>query len=188
MKKIYIKKFRIIVLVVCVMVNITGCSHAGNVKDQDLGEDLACFIEYSESGDTLKGVRRLSDGQIIVTPALYLSITADSCLVVASKGDFSHEVWKTDGTRIGKFDTFTGFKRGCYVGTRYRITCYYFPRYDLLLCSDQVRQGKHGICIKVDGRWQVRAYDGKLLWEGDDQPAQEDWDHTYGTEFILNMQ
>lgn len=54
MKKIYIKKFRFIVLVVCVMVNITGCSHAGNVKDQDLGEDLACFIEYSESGDTLK--------------------------------------------------------------------------------------------------------------------------------------
>lgn len=143
-----------------------------------LNDRLVCFAEADGKGGSLKGVRRIADGQVLVQPGPYLAVTADSCFIVAQKGTYSFEVWKTDGTRVGRFDTFTGFKRGYYIGTRYRTTTLYFPRYDLLLRSGQVRQGNHALCIRVDGIWQVRTYDGRLLWESDTLPAPEDWDKT----------
>lgn len=172
-----IRKFKDLLFIVIVAVNMLGCSSAG--EEKGLGYGLVCFTEHEDDGSILKGVRRISDNRIMVSPALYNSITADSCFIIASKGAFSHDVWKTDGTHIGTFDTFTGFSRGYYIGTLYRTTCYYFPKYDLLLRSESVQQGKHGICIEVNGQWQVRAYDGKLLWEGDVKPEQEEWDKTY---------
>ena len=113
-----------------------------------LNDRFVCFAETGEKGEILKGVRRIADGQILIQPG------------------------------IGKFDTFTGFKRGYYIGTKYRTTTLYFPRYDLLLRSEQVQQGKHALCIQVDSTWQIRSYDGSLLWESDTLPAQDDWDKT----------
>lgn len=148
-------------------------------QEYNLNDRLVCFAETGEKGESLKGVKRISDGQIVVQPGPYLTVNADSCFIVAQKGTYSFEVWKAeDGTRVGKFDTFTGFKRGYYIGTKYRTTTFYFPRYDLLLRSEQVRQGNHALCIRVDSTWQVRSYDGRLLRESDTLPAQEDWDKT----------
>lgn len=147
-------------------------------QECQLNDQFICFAETGEKGEILKGVRRIADGQILIQPGSYLSVTADSCFIVAQKGTYSFEVWKTDGTRIGKFDTFTGFKRGYYIGTKYRTTTLYFPRYDLLLRSEQVQQGKHALCIRMDSTWQIRSYDGSLLWESDTLPAQDDWDKT----------
>ena len=147
-------------------------------QEYNLNDELICFTESNNKGEKMKGIRRIADGQILIQPGPYLSVTADSCFIVAQKGTYSFEVWKTDGTRIGKFDTFTGFNRGYYIGTRYRTTTLYFPRYDLLIRSEQVRQGKHALCIRVDNNWQVRSYDGRLLWESSSMPAQEDWDKT----------
>lgn len=98
----------------------------------------------------LKGVKHKTDGMILVSPSPYISISADSCFTVASKSIYNHEVWKTDGTYIGKFDTFTGFKRGFYIGTKYRMTMLYFPENDLPLQSEHVSFGKHAICLKRD--------------------------------------
>lgn len=148
-------------------------------QEYRLNDRFVCFAETGEKGECLKGVRRISDGQVVVQSGPYLAVTADSCFIVAQKGTYSFEVWKADdGTRVGRFDTFTGFKRGYYIGTRYRTTTLYFPRYDLLLRSEQVRQGNHALCIRVDSTWQVRGYDGSLLWESDTLPEQDDWDKT----------
>lgn len=147
-------------------------------QEYRLNDRLVCFAGADGKGGSLKGVRRIADGQVLVQPGPYLSVTADSCFIVARKGAYSLEVWKTDGTRVGRFDTFTGFKRGYYIGTLYRTTTLYFPRYDLLLRSEQVRQGNHALCIRTDSTWQVRTYDGRLLRESDTLPAREDWDKT----------
>lgn len=148
-------------------------------QEYNLNDRLVCFAETGEKGESLKGVKRILDGQIVVQPGPYLTVNADSCFIVAQKGTYSLEVWKAeDGTHVGKFDTFTGVKRGYYIGTKYRTTTLYFPRYDLLLRSEQVRQGNHALCIRVDSTWQVRSYDGRLLRESDTLPAQEDWDKT----------
>ena len=125
-------------------------------QECQLNDQFICFAETGEKGEILKGVRRIADGQILIQPGSYLSVTADSCFIVAQKGTYSFEVWKTDGTRIGKFDTFTGFKRGYYIGTKYRTTTLYFPRYDLLLRSEQVQQGKHALCIRVDSTFKEK--------------------------------
>lgn len=141
-----------------------------------LNDQLVSFVEADGKGGSLKGVRRIADGQILVQPGPYQSVTADSCFIVARKGAYSFEVWKADGTRIGKFDTFTGFKRGYYIGTNYRTTTFYFPRYDLLVRSEEIRYGTHALCMRVEGIWQIRTYDGSLLQESGTLPAQEDWD------------
>lgn len=83
---------------------------------------------------------------------------------------------ETDGKYIGRFDTFTGFKRGFYVGTKYRTTTLYFPHNDLLLRSEHVKMGKHAICLQVGNTWQVMTYDGRVLSKSDVMPPQEEWD------------
>lgn len=165
-----------ILLLSCIITVIVmlGCSR--NVEEKDLGYNLVCFTEYGDDGSNIKGVKRKTDGMILVSPSLYASISADSCFIVASKSTYSHEVWKTDGTYIGKFDTFTGFKRGFYIGTRYRTTALYFPHHDLLLYSEHVIMGKHAICIQLDSIWQVMSYDGRLISKSDAMPSQEKWD------------
>lgn len=164
------------IAIAILLLALTSC----RPKQQEcrLNDRLVCFTEADGKGGSLKGVRRIADGKILVQPGPYQSVTADSCFIVAQKGTYSFEVWKTDGTRIGKFDTFTGFNRGYYIGTLYRTTTLYFPRYDLLLRSEQVRQGKHALCIQTDSTWQIRTYNGSLIWESNTMPAQDDWDKT----------
>lgn len=112
-----VKNFRNILLLICIACHIVGCKPGR--EEKNMGYDLVCFTEYDDDGSSLKGVKRRTDGKIIVSPSSYASVTADSCFIIASKSAYSHEVWKTDGKYIGRFDTFTGFKRGFYVGTKY---------------------------------------------------------------------
>lgn len=161
-------------VLICII--ILGCNRS--VEEKDLGYNLVCFTEYGDDGSHIKGVKRKTDGMILVSPSPYISISADSCFIVASKSTYNHEVWKTDGTYIGKFDTFTGFKRGFYIGTKYRMTMLYFPENDLLLQSEHVSLGKHAICLKRDSVWQVMTYSGKVVSKSDTLPAKEIWDIT----------
>lgn len=170
----YVKNFRNILLLICIACHIVGCKPGR--EEKNMGYDLVCFTEYDDDGSSLKGVKRRTDGKIIVSPSSYASVTADSCFIIASKSAYSHEVWKTDGKYIGRFDTFSGFKRGFYVGTKYRTTTLYFPHNDLLLRSEHVKMGKHAICLQVGNTWQVMTYDGRVLSKSDVMPPQEEWD------------
>lgn len=58
-------------------------------QECQLNDQFICFAETGEKGEILKGVRRIADGQILIQPGSYLSVTADSCFIVAQKGTFS---------------------------------------------------------------------------------------------------
>lgn len=146
-------------------------------KEYPLNECFTAFVVKDESRQELTGVRRNTDGQTVMEPDNYLSVSADSCFIVGRKGEFSFDVRRTDGTEVGTFDTFTGFARGYYMGTRYRTTCYYFPRYDLLLCSDQVEAGTHALLFGHGSYWEVRSYTGERLWQGKEKPDADEWNH-----------
>lgn len=166
-------------LLICFWIFI-GCQTGQ--KEEKLTDGLVCITETGKDGESLKGVKRLADGKILVEPAPYESVTADSCFIIARKSTYSLEVWKTDGTRIGRFDTFTGFGGRYYMGTKYKTTCYYFPRYDVLVCSEQVRQGVHVVCLKTKTGWEVRSYEGELVWQGTDEPDLQAVDKQFVTE------
>lgn len=140
----------------------SGCRQVPS--EQVLAEGLVTYKEVTDGGDTLTGVRRMTDNTVLVAPASYRSIRAEEHFLVCRKSEYSYEVFFRDtGKRLGKFDTFTRFVReGCdyYYGTSYRTYCFYFPKYGLTLRSDEVEMGVHNIRLKVDGEWQTRDFEG----------------------------
>lgn len=180
MQELMKKRIYLLFLLLIYSWTFIGCHN--EQKEEKLNDGLICFTETGKEGESLKGVKRLADGKILVEPAPYESVTADSCFIIARKSAYSLEVWKTDGTRIGLFDTFTGFGGRYYIGTKYKTTCYYFPRYNVLVCSEQVKQGVHVVCLKTEDGWEVRSYEGELVWQGTDEPDLQAVDKQFVTE------
>ena len=141
---------------------LAGCKQAPDGRA--LADGLSLYEVKDEAGTTLTGVRRATDGKVIVEPGAYMEVRAEEHFIVCRKGTYSFEVFFRDsGKRLGKFDTFTRFTReGCdyYLGTSYRASCYYFPKYGLDLRATEVESGLHELRLKVNGKWQTRKYDG----------------------------
>ncbi len=142
-----------------------GCRQV--TQEQVLAEGLVTYKEITDSGDTLTGVRRMADSTVLVAPANYRSIRAEEHFLVCRKGEYSYEVFFRDtGKKLGRFDTFNRFVReSCdyYIGTSYRTYCFYFPKHNLTLRTDEAEMNVHGIRLKVDGEWQTRDFEGGEL-------------------------
>lgn len=107
-------------------------------------------------------------GRYVVPPAPYLSIHADSSVIVCSRDDRCVDAFTTEGKRIGpgSFELFTKLPAGCaYMGTRYRNRTYYFPITRQIFNTVDAVQGTDLLFLMGEaGGCTILTYDGK--WVG----------------------
>ena len=83
MQELMKKRIYLLFLLLIYSWTFIGCHN--EQKEEKLNDGLICYTETGKDGESLKGVKRLADGKILVEPAPYESVTADSCFIIARK-------------------------------------------------------------------------------------------------------
>lgn len=85
---------------------LTACSQDSGERTLPLGGGLESYEEVSADGqDTLRGVRRIEDGQVVVPPGRFASFTVEEDVIRGTKpGDDYVWAFTLAGQPIGRFD------------------------------------------------------------------------------------
>lgn len=165
------KKARLFPLLFIGLILFSGCQK--EYHESRLTDTLVlCTITTQADSLTLLGVKvRTEDndtGHYVVPPAPYLSVQADSSVIVCTKKNNLMDAFTHKGKRIGSapFEVFTKLPTGCvYMGARYRIRTYYFPKTGQIINTEDAIQGaEHLFLMGEAGGCNILTYDGN--WVG----------------------
>lgn len=162
------KKLLFGLMVSLVAIIVTSCGFKS--QETPLYGNLVSFTAPGENKeDVLLGVKDKAADRVIVTPAYYEDIVADANLVICRVSGTKVEVYRHDGEPLGEgtYDTFTRMPQGnMYLGTNYATNTYYFPAQKTLINTETYLTGLKQIFLRVhSGEWEIRDYEGKLIWK-----------------------
>lgn len=152
---------------------IWSCT-SNSSKETALWGNLVSYTEEGAKGEILLGVKaKLGETEetdkIIITPDKYQSITADENFIICRVNDVKIKVFHHDGLPLGKgvFDTFTSMPKGeGYLGTKYKTRTFYFPMQKHTVTTKNSLTTLNEVIMLLDsGEWEIRNYDGNLLWK-----------------------
>ncbi len=162
------KKLLLGLMMSLVAIIVTSCGFKS--EETPLYGNLVSFTAPGENKEeVLLGVKDKAIDKVIVTPAYYEDIIADENLIICRVNGTKIEVYRHNGTPLSQepFDTFTRMPQGnIYLGTNYIFNTYYFPAQNVLIVTDTYVVGLKQIFLRISsGEWEVRDYDGNLLWK-----------------------
>lgn len=152
---------------------IWGCTSSSS-NETALWGNLVSYTEEVNGEEVLIGVKAKygktgEADQIIITPDKYQRITADENFIICRMNDIEIKVFNHDGTPFGEgvFDTFTSMPIGKgYLGTKYKTRTFYFPtQKHIVITQNSLTTLKEVIMLLDSGEWEIRNYDGDLLWK-----------------------
>ena len=143
----------------------TSCGKQSKTEPLSGNPALSTFTTTEKTGQSLTGVVHQT-GDIIIQPAAYKSVTADSYTITCTRMDGLQEVFKANGEPIGIFEMFTRWTANgdYYLGVRYLENTYYFPKKNLVLSSRQTHKEQNILLISCEEGWNIYDYEGNFLW------------------------
>lgn len=133
---------------------------------------ILCTITSQTDSLTLLGVKEKTGdndtGRYVVPPTPYLSVQADSSVIVCTQKNNLIDAFTHKGKRIGSapFEIFTKLPTGCvYMGARYKSRTYYFPKTGQIINTEDAIQGSEQLFLMGEaGGCHILTYDGD--WVG----------------------
>lgn len=126
---------------------------------------LSTYTSLAEDGATvLTGVIQTYSGKVVVDAGLYMGVTADRYTITCINPDNTISVYTTEGKEIGHFEMFTSWAGKYYMGVYYTTRTYYFPTVDEVVTCKNVLTEIEYLILETEKGWEVRTYDGTLLW------------------------
>ena len=157
------KKLSFILMMLVALISVS-CGFKSETSP--LTGELETFTEQSEDGNNiLVGVRNIQTGDILVSPDLYTSVTADEHLIICKDVDSLTFVYTTSGTKLGRYDMVTHWNNNgeYYLCAGYKTSCYYFPKIKEFVHAKGVYNGLKYLFLEIDELWQIRNYDGEFI-------------------------
>lgn len=157
-------RFAVVAIVFSAMVMISSCS--GLPKDVKLSDELVAYAELSDDNDTLWGVKDAFG--LVVKPGRYNKVgMVDNVITCEGKDDNLTYAFTEKGAYIGKFEIFTHWVENgdYYLGVKYKDRTFYFPKSGDIVKVDGVYFGLKAMFLDIDGKCEVRDYEGKCLWK-----------------------
>lgn len=143
----------------------TGCGFKST--ETPLNKNLTCYTALGKADDdTLRGVKN-NQGEILVEPADYTSITVDEHFIFCARANGQVNIFGLDGTPCGVFDVFERLKNednDYYHGQFGETTTYYFPGKAFISCKES-HITKEALFIATDSIWTTYSFTGEKLWE-----------------------
>ena len=164
MKTIIFGRMMVAAIILSVTFVMSSCN--GLPKDIKLNDELVAYAELSENNDTLWGVK--DSYGLVVKPGRYCKFgMVDNVITCVGKDDNLTYAFTEKGSYIGKFEIFTHWTENgdYYLGVKYKDRTFYFPKKDEILKVDGVHFGLKVMFLDIDGKCEVRDYEGKCLWK-----------------------
>lgn len=164
MKKIMFWRLMVAAIILSAMVMISSCS--GLPEDIKLSDQLVAFAELDATNDTLWGIK--DSYGLVVKPGRYCKFgMVDNVITCVGKDDNLTYAFTEKGAYIGKFEIFTHWVENgdYYLGVKYKDRTFYFPKKNEILKVDGVHFGLKVMFLDIDGKCEVRDYEGKCLWK-----------------------
>ena len=175
------KKLFLTIMIGLSAIIIWSCTSSSS-NETALWGNLVSYTEKGENEEILLGVKAKygktgEADQIIITPDRYTSITADEYFIICRRNDIEINVFNHDGSPFGNgvFDTFTSMPIGKgYLGTKYKTRTFYFPEQKHIVITKTSLTTLREVLMLLDsGEWEIRNYDGDLLWKTPKLRAEE---------------
>ncbi len=164
MKRIVFWRLMLVVAILSVACVLSSCG--GLPEDIKLNDQLVAFAEFGETNDTLWGVK--DSFGLVVKPGRYNKVgMVDSVIACEGKDDNLTYAFTEKGAYIGKFEMFTHWTENgdYYLGVKYKDRTFYFPKSGDIVKVDGVHFGLKAMFIDVEGKCEIRDYEGKCLWK-----------------------
>lgn len=166
-------------IISCVAVVIASCGSKSSDKTLENSKGLLAMTTQVVNGDTLVGVRTIFDTIQVVPMAAWDSIRAISPEVVTAYKEGAMYAYTSRGYQLGKeslseiltvttsLADSTTFYRGVEADNK---SVFYFPASNSIIdavCDMYI--GRTVMLFATSNGWDVRSYDGALLWQVDDK-------------------
>ncbi len=153
-------------IVTLVMLSCSNEKHLNNLSAIKGNQEFATFTTPHTDGKTvLTGVINLCSEQIIVPPAEYTTITADSNIITCTAADNMKEVYLTTGERLGQFEMITAWTHhgNYYLGVKYINKTYYFPDTKEIVATQNSYHEFDMLFLETKFGWDMRTMYGKRI-------------------------
>ena len=171
------KKLCKIAIIACAAGMMTSCGSKSQEKTLENSCNLLSLQMEVAGSDTLMGVRTIFDTIQVVPMDRWDSIKAQSPQVVKAYRDGSIYAYTATGKKLGNalknvltITTSSADSTTFYRGVAEKKSVFYFPSSETIVegISDMYI-GRTVALFQTDNSWEIRKYDGTMLWQTKDK-------------------